>query len=217
MGVLTLPLCPCSADAVVFAPEGMGAPISDAAAHGRARGPVARDAENRERDHFFPTPPHATLALLNEEKFEGNIWEPAAGDGAMSRVLEAAGYNVLSTDLIDRGYCPGGRDFLLDYETMADNIVTNPPFYLAEEFLEHALTRSRRKVALLCRLAWLEGKERGKTFRARPPARVWVFSSRVQMARSGTDVGKGGGGMVPFCWMVWEAGHVGRPELWWLP
>ena len=55
------------------------------------------------------------------------IWEPACGDGAMSRILEAAGHTVISTDLVDRGYGRGGHDFLADHETMADHIVTNPP------------------------------------------------------------------------------------------
>lgn len=181
-----------------------------------ARG-IIPDSVNRERDNYFPTPPHATRALLSVERFEGDIWEPACGDGAMARVLEESGYRVHSTDLIDRGYGTTNRDFLLEYETTADNIVTNPPFYLAEEFARHALARSRRKVAFLCRLAWLEGKERRRLFTASPLARVWVFSSRVQMARGGTDTGKGGGGMIPFAWFVWQHGHEGPPTLGWLP
>jgi hypothetical protein len=73
--------------------------------------------------------------LLAVEKFNGGIWEPACGDGSISKELEAAGYAVHSTDLIDRGYGTGGVDFLLDYRTSADNIVTNPPFKFAEEFV----------------------------------------------------------------------------------
>jgi len=53
---------------------------------------------------FYPTPPEATRALLSVETFEGSIWEPACGDGAISKVLTEAGYQVVSTDLIDRGY-----------------------------------------------------------------------------------------------------------------
>jgi len=78
---------------------------------------IAPDKANAERDHFYPTPPEGTRALLRVEKFEGTIWEPACGDGAISRELEAVGHTVLSTDLIDRGYGTAGVDFLLDFQT----------------------------------------------------------------------------------------------------
>lgn len=77
---------------------------------------------------FYPTPPEATRALLSVESFEGSIWEPACGDGAISKVLEAAGYQVVSTDLIDRGYGAGGQDFLKSTEPLGRNIITNPPY-----------------------------------------------------------------------------------------
>lgn len=77
---------------------------------------------------FYPTPPEATRALLSVEAFEGDIWEPACGDGAISKVLEAAGYQVVSTDLIDRGYGAGGNNFLKSDKPLAKNIITNPPY-----------------------------------------------------------------------------------------
>jgi len=171
----------------------------------------------RERDDFYPTPPEGTAALLAVEQFDGTIWEPACGDGAISRVLEAAGHEVISTDLIDRGYGRGGVDFLLDWQTWADNVVTNPPFKHAEAFAEHALRRSRRKVALLCRLAWLEGQQRRRMFTGTPLARVWVFSSRLKMQRGRLHREGEGGGMVAFAWFVWEHGYAGAPRLGWLP
>lgn len=172
---------------------------------------------NRERDDFYPTPPSATEALLAMEQFDGDIWEPACGDGAISRVLESAGHRVHSSDLIDRGYGIPNRDFLLDYQTRAANVITNPPFKFAEEFALHALGRTTGKVALLCRLAWLEGQARHRMFKETPIARVWVFSSRVQMLRGGTDAGKGSGGMIAFAWFVWDHAHVGAPTLGWIP
>lgn len=192
--------------------------MSGTTPHGRAYvRTIIPDAANREINDFYPTPPRGTQALLAVEKFYGNIWEPACGDGAISRELESAGYDVVSTDLIDRGYGIPRRDFLLDYEMTADNIVTNPPFKLANEFVAHALTRSRRKVAMLCRLAWLEGKERGKMFQRTPIARVWVFSSRIPMLRGGDKMLAGGGGMIAFAWFVWDHEHKGPPTLGWLP
>jgi hypothetical protein len=53
---------------------------------------------------FFPTPPWATFALIDNEKFTGDIWECACGDGTMSRVLENTGCTVPSSDLYQRGY-----------------------------------------------------------------------------------------------------------------
>lgn len=178
---------------------------------------ISPDPEKRERDDFYPTPAYGIEALLCVEKFEGTIWEPACGDGAISRVLETHGHTVYSSDLIDRGYGDTNRDFLLDFHTTADNIITNPPFKLAEEFVAHALARTSRKVALLCRLAWLEGAGRRKMFISTPIARVWVFSSRLQIGRGGTDFGKGGGGMIAFAWFVFDHAHEGPPTLGWLP
>lgn len=177
---------------------------------------VAPDAENRERDDFYPTPPEGTQALLRVERFEGTVWEPACGDGAMSRVLEAAGLSVISTDLIDRGYGTPHVDFLLDYRTRADNVVTNPPFKLAEPFARHALARTTGKVALLCRLAWLEGIGRHALFTKTPLARVWVFSRRLQIQRGRLAEEGDSGGVIAFAWFVWEHGHLGPPVLGWI-
>ena len=74
---------------------------------------------------FLPTPAWATHALIDNERFSGDIWECACGDGAMSRVLENAARTVVSSDLYDRGYGEIGHDFLKS-QRKADNIVTNP-------------------------------------------------------------------------------------------
>ena len=68
---------------------------------------------------FYPTPPEATRALLSVETFDGFIWEPACGRGAISTVLETAGYQVVSTDLIQRDYGAGGIDFLRETDPRA--------------------------------------------------------------------------------------------------
>jgi hypothetical protein len=83
---------------------------------------------------FFPTPPWATFALIENEKFSGEIWECACGDGTMSRVLAETGQPVRSTDLYDRGFGESGVDFLTS-QSRADNIVTNPPYNCAEQFV----------------------------------------------------------------------------------
>src|SRR5579859_3405497 len=89
---------------------------------------VAVDREQREKDDFYPTPPEGTQALLRVEKFDGPIWEPACGEGAISIVLSGAGYEVINTDLVNRGYGVPRVDFLMETKSLAPNIVTNPPF-----------------------------------------------------------------------------------------
>ena len=82
----------------------------------------------RETNDYYATPPIATELLLGLETFSTDILEPCCGQGHISKVLEAHGYNVESFDLIDRGYGTGGVDFLQYNETIDKDIITNPPF-----------------------------------------------------------------------------------------
>lgn len=183
--------------------------------HAYARGNIP-DAENRQKDDFYPTPPVATRKLLSVEKFAGPIWECACGDGAISRILTENGYEVISTDLVDRGFGQAGIDFMMEYRPIAPNIITNPPFKFAREFVDKALSLTTGKVAILARLAWLEGKSRKSLFETSPLSRVWVFSERVPMLRNGDEMMKGGGGMIAFAWFVWDHEYRGEPRLGWL-
>lgn len=170
--------------------------------------------ENREKDDFYPTPPEGTAPLLAVERFDGPIWEPACGEGHMSQVLEAAGHTVISTDLVHRGYGEGGVDFLMEWQARAPNIVTNPPFKMAEDFVRKALDLASHKVCILARLQLLEGRQRKALFETTPLARVWVFSKRLTMTAG--SVTSQSGGMLQFAWFVWEHGYAGRPQLGWL-
>jgi hypothetical protein len=173
---------------------------------------------DREKDDFYRTPPHATQALLRVEKFPATIWEPACGDGAISRVFAAAGYTVHSTDLVDRGYGVPRRDFLMEHQAPASCIVTNPPFKLADEFVLHAFRLGVSRVAILQRLAWMEGSARHAALWAKhPPARVWVFAKRVTMWRGDAPNARDTGGAIPFAWFVWDGDAAGcTPALGWL-
>ena len=167
-------------------------------------------------DDFYATPPETVEALLSVEKFSGPIWEPACGDGAISKVLQAAGYEVISTDLVERGFGPGRVDFLMETRALAPDIVTNPPYKIGNEFAAHSCRLATGKVAFLMRLVWLEGQSRRKLFEATPLARVWVFSARIpRMHRDGYD-GPKTTSTIAFAWFVWEHGHVGKPTLGWI-
>jgi hypothetical protein len=174
------------------------------------------DAANREKDDFYPTPPEGTRALLCVEKFDGPIWEPACGDGAIVNVLRDAGYEVIATDLVDRGCGESRIDFLMEHRSLAPDIVTNPPFKYVEAFIAKALELTTGKVAMLARLALLEGAARREMFESTPLARVWVFSRRLAISRSGEVWRSKQGGMVAFAWFVWDHAHKGPPTLGWI-
>lgn len=162
---------------------------------------------------YFPTPAWATHALMDNERFKGEIWEPACGNGAMSEVLASKGNPVVSSDLYDRGYGEPGVDFLTSKRKSA-NIVTNPPYNSAEGFVEAGLTKADRKFALLLRLAFLEGANRQRTiFSKRAPSRVWVFSERITFYPAGAV--QKGTGTTAYAWFVWDKDAPAGTELKW--
>jgi hypothetical protein len=180
---------------------------------------ISPDPVNRAVGDFYRTPECGTRSLLKVEEFHGGIWEPACGDGAISEVLVAAGHEVLSTDLYDRGYGVPGVDFLSRRGVKWDNVVTNPPFTHVQEFVDKAREIATRKVAILGRLLWLEGERRYRSlFRYYPPCRVWVYTYRLNVSRYGADYGDcGRGGMVAFAWYIWDkADNSGKTQLGWL-
>lgn len=164
---------------------------------------------------FFPTPAWATYALIDNEKFSGDIWESACGNGAMSRVLEKTGRRIISSDLHNRGFGDAGVDFL-SAQRRADNIVTNPPYNSAEGFVAAGVQKAKQKFALLLRLAFLEGANRANTIFARnPPSRVWVFSERITFYPSGAV--QKGTGTTAYAWFVWDKGATGTELKWFKP
>lgn len=179
----------------------------------------AYDDVGREKDDFYRTPPDVTRALVMRERFSipKHVWEPACGDGAISKVLDDEGYQVISTDLVDRGFGSAQRDFLMEGHALADGIVTNPPFKLADAFIQHAIALGVSYVAIFQRLAWLEGaKRRDVLYRPNPPARVYVFSARVTLWR-GDEESPGKGGAIPFAWFVWDRANTdASTKLYWI-
>lgn len=162
---------------------------------------------------FFPTPAWATHALADNEKFEGEIWESACGNGCMSEVLSMYASNVVSSDLYDRGYGDAGVDFL-DCRRRSANIVTNPPYNSAEGFVRAGLEKADRKFALLLRLAFLEGVNRQRTiFSSCPPSRVWIFSERITFYPANAE--KKGSGTTAYAWFVWDKNAGSQTELRW--
>lgn len=164
---------------------------------------------------FYPTPAWGTQALLNHVRFDGVILEPCCGDGAMAEVIIAAGYDVTASDLVARGY-GAQRDFLSISDSY-ENIITNPPFNVAEVLIDHALQIARGKVCFLLRTAFLESGRRYRKFYAdRPPSRLLVFSERLSMYPKGSEVN--GGGTMSYAWFVWDkTDQSGDTKINWIP
>lgn len=176
-----------------------------------------RNKDAQEHD-YYATEPKAVELLLENESFGGLVWEPACGQGHISKVLEAHGYQVRSTDLIDRGYGQGGIDFLMQQDDCGWNgdIITNPPYKYAKEFVEKAMSivRSGRKVAMFVKLTFLEGQARRELFKRYPPRMIYVSSARLECGKNGIFTGDSSA--VAYCWIVWQKGYQGPTELEWI-
>lgn len=177
--------------------------------------------EEREINDYYATDPKAIKLLLKLEEFDNNIWEPACGEGHLSKVLEDAGYNVLSTDLIDRGYGTGNIDFLNENIITSQglfkgDIITNPPYKYAKQFVERALEviPEGHKVAMFLRIQFLEGSARGELFDAYPPKIIYVARKRLDCAKNG-NFDLHNKGAQAYCWFVWEKGWIGDPIIKW--
>ncbi len=175
--------------------------------------------KEREANDFYATDPIAINVLLEDGgiKFQEDIWEVACGQGHLSERLKEYGYNVKSTDLINRGYGTGEIDFLTYNEKWSGDIVTNPPYKLSKEFIEHAMeiVEDNSKVAMFLKIQFLEGKARKKLFAKYPPKMVLVSRSRILCAKNADFEGMktGGGSAVAYAWYIWEKGYNGETVL----
>ena len=146
------------------------------------------------------------------------MWEPACGEKHLAKVFEAHGYEVRSSDIVDR--CGNEVfDFLDMTNTDWDgDIITNPPYKFATEFVYKALSiiPEGRKVAMFLKLQFLEGKERWELFRIAPPRTVYVASSRLNCAMNGDFKKYNYNSAVAYAWFVWEKGFRGDPIIKWI-
>ena len=180
------------------------------------------DGERATHD-YYATEPKAVEVLLEKESFAPYVWECACGEGHISQVLANAGYKVKNSDIVDRGLAGTEIiDFLNvnkdDIKTGAPmDIITNPPYKYAKEFVEKALDISMggQKVAMFLKLTFLEGKARRKLFAKHPPKTIYVFSGRVKCAKNG-NFDELGSSAVAYAWFVWEKGFKGNPTIRWV-
>ena len=166
----------------------------------------ASQTHKRKPGDYYATPADCTHALLESYGwlFEGrDLWEPACGQGAISSVLRGIGNpllenrpKIVSTDLEDHGFGTPGVDFLTQTESHGA-IVTNPPFSLAEAFIEHAASFGQPFAMLLKATYWHAGK-RQALFDTTGPLAVAPMTWRPSMAPE-----RGKSGTMDFLWTVW--------------
>lgn len=175
-------------------------------------------AEAREHHDFYATDPIAAEKLIEIEKLSSTIWEPACGLGHLSKVFIKHGFSVVSSDLIDRGFGHGGVDFVNVElpELFAGDIVTNPPFSLAEQFVEHGLSliEPGRKVCMFLKVQFLEGQKRRAFFERTPLKTVHISSKRINCYKNGIET-MTTGSMMALAWFIWKKGYQGEPVIKW--
>lgn len=167
--------------------------------------------ERKERD-LYETPEWVTEALLphipRQKPIE--IWEPACGSGKMVRVLSAFG-NVLGTDI------ETGSDFLFCITTPwgfsgIEAIITNPPYAIAREFIEHALAQTkeiRGIVAMLLRTDFDHAAGRKHLFAEHSAfAKKVVLTKRIQWFEDSK-----GSPSFNHSWYIWDWKHSGPPTI----
>lgn len=179
--------------------------------------------KERQTEDYYATSPVAIDKLAKAFEIPHKVWECACGGGHLAERLKQLGHDVVSTDLVDRGYGADGVDFLLQSDDFGvDCILTNPPYKLATEFVEHAmeiLPKSAPAIMLLKTTA-LEGKGRWERLYSKGYLKaVYQFSERLLCAKNGDFEGMkaGGGSAVSYAWFIFaNDGKNDPPKIYWI-
>ena len=176
--------------------------------------------EDRALYDFYATDPKALELLISDggATFSHKILEPCAGDGHLAEVLKSHGYEVVCADIIQRNYpLDGTWDFLEQNKKWKGDIVINPPYSQAQQFIEKSLEmiRDDDNVYAFLKLQFLEGKARRKLFDTKQLKEVFVSSSRLACAKNG-NFDMVSGSAVAFAWFHWQKGFCGDPIIKWI-
>lgn len=168
--------------------------------------------KERPKSDFYQTPYSMTEQLLQNEEFIGNVLEPSCGKGAISKVLKDHNFDVTSQDY-DEGL---GIDFL-KFNKKFDNIITNPPFRLANEFVKKSLELANNKIAMLLPLNYLHGVTRlNEIYNLKKLKTVYVFTRYPLLTQDLREDGKYKTGMMVYAWYIWDQKYYGYPEIRWI-
>lgn len=192
------------------------------AANAALRGPLRKRDSNlwqREENDWYVEPEWCSLRLFQEERFVGPVYDPACGRGTIVISALKYGHAAAGSDLVDRGWDSTltPHDFLSGIHRH-QNIVSNPPFGIAEQFVEHALKLAASKVAMLLPANWVQGDKRSRWLAQTPLRRVWFITPRPSMPPGHVLAAgqKPGNGTTDYAWFIWLHGFDGSPEIRWL-
>ena len=154
---------------------------------------------------YYATDPLAIDMLEKHGLLDKNVkyYEVACGDGSLSKRLESYGYEVISSDLVDRGYGTPNKDFLKDTEMKDGNIITNPPYKYLQDFILKGLELANNKLYIFAKIQSLEGIRRYENiYSKRTPEKVCVFVKRIKCYRNGIQ--KDYSSAVCYCWLIFD-------------
>lgn len=198
---------------------------------GPLRGPLRKRESNlweREKNDWYCEPTWCSARLFEEEAFEGNVIDPSCGGGNIIKSALSAVYSAYGYDIVERsGFVERVQDFMSsDWACPwpVDNIVSNPPFGLCDSkggrvgYVELALRRAGRKVAMLLPANWVQGDKRSRWIETTPLRKVLFITPRPSMPPGHVIAAgeKPGNGTTDYAWFIWENGFDGRPEIGWL-
>ena len=194
---------------------------------------MGASSESRSDLDFYETPPDVTKAFLEASGWRPKtnvIWEPAAGNGAIIDVIQdmLPGVMTVTSDIKTRHRgltleC----DFLQhqwgegkEYLDQKD-IITNPPFSHAQEFVEKALELVNGDIVMLLRLAFLETAQRRKLFDRKHLREVWVSSKRIHftspyLTQREQETGKKSNSGMAMAWFIFNRNYTGDPVIKWI-
>jgi len=149
------------------------------------------------KNDFVQTPKYVTEALLERESFEGSILEPCCGAGAISTVLQAKGYQVISSDKNDYGF--GVQRDLFTITEPVENVITNPPFTQVAPVCRHLLNVYQKKMALFFYVKNIGTFLESNT--SKELKTVYILNHKIDWVE--TKLGW------KFAWYIWEKGYEG--------
>lgn len=182
------------------------------------------NSTKRNKNDYYQTPYSMTRQLLEVENFEGKILEPSCGAGAIVKVLrdynKSVDYCDLNNEFSLTGIFKDFKDFVNDDFDRYDNIITNPPYSLAKEFILKAKQITNNKIAMLLPLNYLHGVTRYNEIyldREFPLKVVYVFCRYGMLEETIRDDGTYRTGMMVYAWYIWDKSYkLGEPIIRWL-
>lgn len=194
---------------------------------------MGASSEGRSDLDFYETPSAITEAFLDASGWVPKtnvIWEPAAGNNAITNVLHTRFPRtmVVTSDIKQRDCALTMESDFLTYEwgegkgyLQNKDIITNPPFSHAQAFVEKALELVNGDVVMLLRLAFLETMQRRALFERKHLREVWVSSKRIHftspyLTKRERETGKKSNSGMAMAWFIFNRNFNGDPVIKWI-